>query len=86
MEYAHVKRYSEAYGLQAQFNSLQEQALTAYLTVQSNIIAGNDPHQLSQADSQRAKVAVQEALARIVAVQQIGTALKTMYQKVLKPE
>ena len=86
MEYAHIKRYSAAYTLQAQFNALQQETLTAYLTVQSNIIAGNDPNNLSQPDSERAKVQVQEALARIVAIQQIGAILRDTYEKALKPE
>jgi hypothetical protein len=86
MEYAHIKRYSGAYTLQAQFNRLQEETLTTYLTVQSNVIAGNDPNQLSQVNAERAKVQVQEALARIVAVEQIGAALRETYEKALKPE
>jgi hypothetical protein len=86
MEYAHVKRYSAAYAMQRQFNTLQEQTLSRYLTVQSNIIAGNDPNTLSQADSERAKAQVQETLAAIVAIQQIGAELRETYETALKPE
>lgn len=86
MEYGHVKRYAAAYALQAQFQELQKDTLTAFLTVQSNVPPDSDPTQLSPADAERAKVEVQQALARIVAIQQIGNTLQTVYVKALEAE
>ena len=86
MEYAQIKRYAAAYTLQTQFNGLQQETLNAYLTMQASIIAGNDPDKLSPEESLRGKEQVQQALARTVALGQIGGALRQVYEKALKQE
>ncbi len=86
MEYAHVKSYSEAYTLQAQFGSMQDRTLDAYLKLQSYVVGGIDPTKISAADADKARSEVQQTIARLVAMQQIGVALQKTYDKALKPE
>ena len=86
MEYAHVKRYSAVYTLQGQFGQLQAQTLTAYLQIQSYVVAGQDPRQMSVSDTQKASGEVRQTLADLLAMEQVGHALQTQYADVLKAE
>ncbi len=86
MEYAHVKRYSAVYTLQGQFAQLQAQTLTAYLQIQSYVVAGEDPRQLSVADTQKANAEVRQTLADLLAMEQVGQALQKQYATVLQAE
>ncbi len=86
MEYAHVKRYSSVHALQQQFSQLQQTILAAYLELQSFVVADEDPTKLSTADRDHARVDVQQTLARLEAMRQIGNVLQQEYEKALKPE
>ena len=86
MEYSHVKRFSEAYTLQAQFATLQERTLDSYLQLQSYLVGGIDPTKISPADAEKARGDVQQTLARLVAMREIGQALEKTYAGALKGE
>ncbi len=86
MEYAHVKRYSEAYTLQGQFATLQQRTLDSYLQLQSYIVGGIDPAKISMSNADKARADVQQTLARLVAMREIGEALAKTYEGALKPE
>lgn len=84
MEYSHVKRYAEAYTRQAQFTALQERTLDSYLQLQSYIVGGFDPDKFSAADADKARIDIHQTLARLLAMQQIGTSLQAEYRSALK--
>ncbi|WP_419804587.1 hypothetical protein [Terriglobus sp.] len=86
MEYAHVKRYSGVYTLQGQFTQIQTQTLSAYLQIQSYVVAGEDPRQLSMADTQKANAEVRQTLTDLLAMEEVGQALQKQYELVLKAE
>ncbi len=84
MKYSQVKHFSEAYTLQAQYASLQERTLDSYLQLQSYIVGGLDPTKISAADSEKARGDLQQTMARLVAMEQIGAALQKTYAEALK--
>jgi hypothetical protein len=86
MKYGDVKQFSEAYTLQAQYGSLQERTLDSYLQLQSYIVGGLDPTKLSPGNSEKARGDLQQTMARLVAMQQVGTALQKTYAEALRSE
>ena len=86
MKYDHVKKFSGSYALQSQFASLQEKTLDSYLQLQSYMVGGMDPTKISALEAAKASAEVRQTLARLVAMQQIGTALQKEYGTALKAD
>lgn len=84
MEYSHVKGYSAAYTLQNQFVQLQSQGLNSFLQLQSFLVAGADPRAMSPEDAARTRINVEQTLAYVMAMRDIGRGLQKAYVDALK--
>ncbi len=84
MEYDQVQRYSVVYELQDKYSALQDQTIDEFLQLQSYVIYGFDPTKITAVDAGSAELATRRALAHLVAMDQVGTALGSEYDAVLK--
>ncbi len=84
MEYDHVQGYAAAYQLQNKYSALQDETINEFLQMQSYLIYGFDPKKVTQADASFAELDARRALAHLVAMDQIGTAVKKEYDMVLE--
>jgi hypothetical protein len=83
MEYDHVQRYAAAYQLQDKYLALQDQTINEYLQLQSYMIYGFDPKKLTTADAVSAELDARRTLAHLIAMDQVGAAVKKEYDDVL---
>jgi hypothetical protein len=84
MEYDQVQRYAAVYQLQDKYSALQDQTIDGFLQLQSYIIYGFDPAKITPADAGSAELDTRRTLARLTAMDQLGTALAKEYEAVLK--
>jgi hypothetical protein len=84
MEYDQVQRYSAVYQLQDKYSALQDQTIDEFLQLQSYIIYGFDPQKITPADAGSAELETRRVLAHLVAMDQVGTALASEYDAVLR--
>ena len=84
MEYDQVQRYADVYQLQEKYSALQDQTLDQFLQLQSYVIYGFDPEKITPADAGSAELETRRTMARLTAMDQVGTALATEYDAVLK--
>jgi hypothetical protein len=84
MEYDQVQRYSAVYQLQDKYSALQDQTIDEFLQLQSYVIFGFDPKKITPVDAGSAELDTRRALAHLVAMDQVGTALASEYDAVLK--
>ena len=83
MEYGRVEDFSGAYRIQELFSRLDEQTLDDFLQLQSYVLYDFDPNNVSVEDAKAALPDVRKTLSHVVAMQQIGTSLKAVYEKTL---
>jgi hypothetical protein len=83
MGYAQVKKYSEAYGAQQQFNQLQDKELESTIAALQMFRAGADPNKLSDRELEAEKQQIMTTLAFLLAEKQVGQQLSDKYAKVL---
>jgi hypothetical protein len=83
MQYDRVQQYATAYHLQDEFMQLQKETLGQYLRLQSYVIAGFDPDKLTATQAQTAGVDVRQAMAYLVAMDQVGDGLEKRYEEAL---
>jgi hypothetical protein len=84
MEYDQVQRYADVYQLQDKYSALQDQTVDEFLQLQSYVIYGFDPEKITPADAGSAELETRRTLAHLTAMDQVGTALATEYDAVLK--
>jgi len=84
MEYDQVQRYAAVYQLQGKYSALQDQTIDEFLQLQSYVIYGFDPKKITPVDAGSAELDTRRALAHLVAMDQVGTALASQYDAVLK--
>jgi hypothetical protein len=84
MEYDQVQRYADVYQLQDKYSALQDQTIDEYLQLQSYLLYGFDPDKITPADAGSAEAETRRTLAHLTAMDQVGTALATEYNEVLK--
>jgi hypothetical protein len=84
MEYDQVQRYSAVYQLQDKYSALQDQTVDEFLQLQSYVIYGFDSKKITPVDAGSAELDTRRALAHLVAMDQVGTALASEYDDVLK--
>ena len=84
MEYDQVQRYSAVYELQDKYSALQDQTIDEFLQLQSYVIYGFDPQKITPVDAGSAELDTRRALAHLVAMDQVGTALASEYDAVLR--
>jgi hypothetical protein len=84
MEYDQVQRYAAVYQLQDKYSALQDQTIDEFLQLQSYVIYGFDPKKITPVDAGSAELDTRRALAHLVAMDQVGTALASQYDAVLK--
>jgi hypothetical protein len=84
MEYDQVQRYSAVYQLQDKYSALQDQTIDEFLQLQSYVIYGFDPKKITPVDAGSAELDTRRALAHLVAMDQVGTALASEYDAVLR--
>jgi len=84
MEYDQVQRYAAVYQLQDKYSALQDQTIDEFLQLQSYVIYGFDPEKITPADAGPAELETRRTLAHLTAMDQVGTALATEYDAVLK--
>ena len=84
MEYDQVQRYAAVYQLQDKYSALQDQTIDEFLQLQSYVIYGFDPEKITPADAGSAELEARRTLAHLTAMDQVGTALATEYDAVLK--
>src|ERR1700677_341629 len=84
MEYDQVQRYSAVYQLQDKYSALQDQTIDEFLQLQSYVIFGFDAEKITPVDAGSAELDTRRALAHLVAMDQVGTALASQYDAVLK--
>ena len=84
MEYDQVQRYSAVYELQDKYSALQDQTIDEFLQLQSYVIYGFDPKKITPVDAGSAELDTRRALAHLVAMDQVGTALASEYDAVLR--
>jgi hypothetical protein len=84
MEYDQVQRYSVVYQLQDKYSALQDQTIDEFLQLQSYFIFGFDTEKITPVDAGSAEMDARRALAHLTAMDQVGTALATEYDAVLK--
>jgi hypothetical protein len=83
MQYDRVQQYATAYHLQDEFMQLQKETFGQYLRLQSYVIAGFDPDKLTATQAQTAGVDVRQAMAYLVAMDQVGDGLEKRYEEAL---
>ena len=84
MEYDQVQRYSAVYQLQDKYSALQDQTIDEFLQLQSYFIYGFDPEKITPVDGGSPELDTRRALVHLVAMDQVGTALASEYDAVLK--
>ena len=84
MEYDQVQRYAAVYQLQDKYSALQDQTIDEFLQLQSYVIYGFDPEKITPADAGSAELETRRTLVHLTAMDQVGTALATEYDAVLK--
>jgi hypothetical protein len=84
MEYDQVQRYSAVYQLQDKYQALQDQTIDEFLQLQSYFIYGFDTEKITPVDAGSAERDTRRALAHLTAMDQVGTALASEYDAVLK--
>ena len=85
MPYAQVKRYSEVYDLQQQFNVVQDRAFQSSLQVIGLLpLTFKDPKQVSALQLDESEKTVTLAAANVNAVVQLAAALQAEYAKSLQ--
>ncbi len=84
MEYDHVQRYAAVYRLQDKYSALQDETIGEFLQLQSYVVYGFDPAKLTPAEAASAELDARRALVHLVAMDQIGTAVRKEYDLVLK--
>jgi hypothetical protein len=84
MEYDQVQRYAAVYQLQDKYSALQDQTIDEFLQLQSYVIYGFDAEKITPADAASAELETRRTLAHLTAMDQVGAALATEYEAVLK--
>jgi hypothetical protein len=84
MDYDQVQRYADLYQLQDKYSALQDQTIDEFLQLQSYFIYGSDPEKITPADAGTAELDTRRALAHLTAMDQVGTALASEYDALLK--
>ena len=84
MEYDQVQRYSDVYQLQDKYSALQDQTINEFLQLQSYFIYGFDPEKITPVDGGSPELDTRRALVHLTAMDQVGTALASEYDAVLK--
>jgi hypothetical protein len=84
MEYDQVQLYSAVYQLQDKYSALQDQTMDEFLQLQSYLIYGFDPTKITPVDAGSAELDTRRVLAHLVAMDQVGTALASEYNAVLR--
>ena len=82
MEYDQVQRYAAVYQLQDKYSALQDRTIDEFLQLQSYVIYGFDPKKITPVDAGSAELDTRRALAHLVAMDQVGTALASQYDAV----
>ena len=84
MEYDQVQRYSAVYQLQDKYSAQQDQTIDEFLQLQSYFIFGFDTEKITPVEAGSAELDTRRALVHLVAMDQVGTALASEYDAVLK--
>jgi hypothetical protein len=84
MEYDHVQGYAAAYQLQEKYSALQDETINEFLQLQSYLIYGFDPKNVTPTDAISAELDARRTLVHLVAMDQIATAVKKEYDMVLE--
>lgn len=87
MQYAHVKKYASAYTMQAQFVEVQRSTLSAFLRVYASakLLGGdNGPDDLAKPRLEESRSLVGDALAHLLAIDQMGKEALAEYDRALK--
>ena len=84
MEYDQVQRYSAVYQLQDKYSALQDQTIDEFLQLQAYFIYGFDPEKITPVDGGSPELDTRRALVHLTAMDQVGTALASEYDAVLK--
>ena len=84
MKYDQVQRYSAVYQLQDKYSALQDQTIDEFLQLQAYFIYGFDPEKITPVDAGSPELDTRRALAHLTAMDQVGTALASEYDEVLK--
>lgn len=83
MEYAHVKRFADAYLVQEEYVRLQRLTLDDFLQLQSYVVYGFAPDKVTPAEAEAASEDVRHALSHLTALDQFADALSRTYQQAL---
>lgn len=84
MDYAEVKRFAAAYGLQEQFLTLQTGTLNSFLQLQSYGIFSTAPEAVDEVTARNAAREIQMSIASLEAAREVATALIKQYDEALK--
>ncbi len=84
MEYGEVERFSAAYKEQAQFETMEQQTLDEYLELDSFVVKGFDPRNVSMDDIKAAQPIVRRALAHLEGMIDISRGTIQQYDSSLK--
>jgi cell division protein ZapA (FtsZ GTPase activity inhibitor) len=83
MDYSTVEAFSDCYKEQDQYEHMEEQALSAYLRIES-FVATKKPTDLSDDEMRQAQPVLREALANLGALRDIGRGTADAYDQILK--
>jgi len=84
LDYNEAQGYASIYQVQEELMQLEHETLDDFLQVQSYAVHGFDPAKVSAADAAAAEPDVRRALAHLVAMEQIGAGMATVYEMGLK--
>ncbi len=84
MEYGEVERFSATYKEQAQFETMERQTLDDYLELDSFVVKGFDPKNVSMDDIKAAQPIVRRTLAHLGGMIDISRGTIQQYDSSLK--
>jgi hypothetical protein len=84
MDYDQVQTYATAYQLQEQYDAMQVTVLNDYLELESFVVDGVKPEDLTPEDVKAAIPDVRESLAHLIGLTDVGTGLLQSYDAALK--
>jgi hypothetical protein len=84
MDYDQVQTYATAYQLQEQYDAMQVTVLNDYLELESFVVDGVKPEDLTPEDVKAAIPDVRKSLAHLIGLTDVGTGLLQSYDAALK--
>ena len=83
MPYNRAQAYAGAYELQATMTRLLQETLDDFLTIEARAAYNFDPSKVTPAEATAAEPEVRRALSHLIACEQFGSGLDSVYQKAL---